>query len=68
MAFPTGQWRIQGRGPEVGPPPLSLDKTEALRAEKIFWGGPPPPPYFLDERASPLSQGLDTALRAIHGA
>ena len=29
------QWRIQGRGP-VGPPPLFLDQTKAVRSEKNF--------------------------------
>ena len=54
VAFPTGQWRIQGKDPG---PPLFLDQQK-------FFGdtGPhtPPPP--------PLSQSLDPALRAIHGA
>ena len=67
MAFPTGLWRIQGKDPGVLPP-LFLDQT------KLFWGHrpPPPPPTLLskglDDRASPLSQGLDPALQAIHGA
>ena len=42
------QSRIQGRGPEGGPP-LFLDQTEARRAEsKLFWRPGPP-----------LSQGVD---------
>ena len=64
MAFPTGLWRIQGKDPGVLPP-LFLDQT------KLFWGHRPPPPLLskgLDDRASPLSQGLDPALQAIHGA
>ena len=73
MAFPTGQWRIRGRSPGAGPPALFLVQTEAWRAEKNFFGGgapPPPPPISkgLNDRTSPLSQGLDPALRAIHGA
>ena len=32
----TGQWRIQGRGPE-GRPSLFLDENEAQRAEKVFF-------------------------------
>ena len=62
MAFPTGQWRIQGRGPGAGPPPLFLVQTEARRAEKIFFS------KGLNDRASPLSQDLDPAPQAIHGA
>ena len=40
---------------------LFLDKNEARRTEKML-GPPPPPKKFLDQRASPLSQGLDSAL------
>ena len=40
---------------------LVLDKNEARRAEKKL-GPPPPPEKILDQRASPLSQGLDSAL------
>ena len=64
------QWRIQGmdpgsRGAMV--PLLFLDKNEARRAEKMLGGPPPSPPpppseKILDDRTSPLSQGLDTAL------
>ena len=47
-------------------PPLFLDQTVAREAEKIFfWNPPPPPPPLskgLDDRATPLSQGLDPAL------
>ena len=46
------QWRIQGRGPGVRPPPLFLDQTEAQRAKEFFWR-PPTPPF---------SEGLDPAL------
>ena len=38
------QWRIQGRGPGDPPLPLSLDQTEARRAEKMFLEDRPPPP------------------------
>ena len=65
MAFPTGEWRIQGRDPG-GPPPLIFGPKQ-----KIGGGGRPPPPLLLkglDNRASPLSQGLDPALQAFHGA
>ena len=67
MAFPTGQWRIQGKDPWGLPPPPFLDQT------KIFLdtGPHPPSPLLskgLDDRTSPLSQGLDPALQAIHGA
>ena len=57
------QWPIQGkgRGAEL---PLFLEKTEAQRAEKKKLGRPAPSPLFkvLDDRAPPLSQGLDRAL------
>ena len=48
------QWRIQGRGP-VGPPPLFLDQTKAVRSPKKVFGRPPPPPLFkgLDDCPSP---------------
>ena len=46
------QWRIQGRGSGVGPPPLFLDQTEAQRAKKIF----------LETAQPPCSEGLDPAL------
>ena len=63
MAFPTGQWRIQGK--DRGPPLI-------FGPNKNFLGTPAPipPPLLskgLDNRASPLSQGLDPALRTIHG-
>ena len=48
-----------------GGPSLFLDQT------KIFFETPAPTPLLskgLDDRTSPLSQGLDPALRAIHGA
>ena len=42
---------------------LFLDKNEARRAEKKLGPPlPPPPEKILDQRASPLSQGLDSAL------
>ena len=50
----TWQWRIQGMLAAL----LFLDKNEA---EKML-GPPPPPEKILDQRASPLSQGLDSAL------
>ena len=66
------QWQIQGRGGAGGPaPPLLLDQTEARRAEKIVLetGTPLPPPLLpfplslgLDDRAPPLSEGLDSPL------
>ena len=65
MAFPTGQWRIQGKDPWGLPPPHFWTK------QKFFWTPAPTPPLLskgLDDRTSPLSQGLDPALRAIHGA
>ena len=37
------QWQIQGGGGRGGQgPPLFLNHTEALRAEKKIWGGLPP--------------------------
>ena len=51
----TWQWRIQGMLAAL----LFLDKNEARRAEKKLG---PPPEKILDQRASPLSQGLDSAL------
>ena len=42
--------------------PLFLEQAEPRRAEKIFWRPPPVSPFLsrgLDDRASPLSQGLD---------
>ena len=66
MAFPTGLWRIQGRTWGARPPSF-LDQTKILGGHR-----PPHPPSLLskglDDRTSPLSQGLDPALRAIHGA
>ena len=71
------QWQIQGWGGAGGPapPPLLLDQTEARRAEKIFFGdrhpsSPPPPLPFpfslgLDDRAPPLSEGLDSPLQMV---
>ena len=53
----TWQWRIQGRGPFLPPPPLFLDETEARRAENIFFQTTLLPP--------PLSPGLDDRARII---
>ena len=55
-----------GEGPGGPAPPYFWTKTKN-------WGGgrPAPPPLLfkgLDNRASPLSQGLDLALQTIHGA
>ena len=54
-----------GEGPGGSAPPYFWTKTKN-------WGGEtgPTPLLFkgLDNRASPLSQGLDPALQAIHGA
>ena len=53
-------------GPQGGPgTPLFLDPTEARRAEKMVFGDRSPLPSLskvLDDRAPPLSQGLDPAL------
>ena len=58
MADPGG-----GRGARAPCPPLSLDQTEATRAEKVFWGERPPPlSQGLDDRTPPLSEGLDPPL------
>ena len=56
----TWQWRIQGMLAAL----LFLDQNEARRAEKMLGPNlpPPPPEKILDQRASPLSQGLDSAL------
>ena len=40
-----GKWRIQGRGPGGGPPPLFLDQTETQRGEKFFFGDRLPLPF-----------------------
>ena len=42
------QWRIQAKGPL-----LSLDQTEARRAEKVFWRPPFALSKGLDDRAQP---------------
>ena len=39
MAFPTGQWRIQGKD-QGGPPPLVFGPNK-----NFFWTPPPPPSY-----------------------
>lgn len=50
--------------PAEGPGrPLFLDQSEARRAEKTFFLRPPPPlSHSLDDRAPPLSYGLDPPL------
>ena len=57
------QWPIKGKA-RGAQPPLFLEKTEAQRAERKIFGDRPPSPLFnvLDDRAPPLSQGLDPAL------
>ena len=45
-------------------PPLVLDQTEALRAEKNFFPDHPPLSKVQDDRL-PLSQGLDPALNKL---
>ena len=60
-----GGSRGRTRGARPPPPRLYLDQT------KFFWDTGPHPRLLskgLDDRTSPLSQGLDPALRAIHGA
>ena len=52
--------------PPPPPPPFILEQTEAQRAEKIFLEtGCPHLSKGLDDRAPPLSQGLDPALRSL---
>ena len=56
-----------GEGPGGAAPPLVLDQTEALTAEKKNFSTPPPPPALSkgqDDRP-PLSQGLDPALNKL---
>ena len=50
-----------GKGPGRPRPSLLLDQTEARRAEKIWRGDHPPISKGLDDRPSPLSQGLGPA-------
>ena len=55
------QWGIQGRGPG-GCPPLFFDHTKARRVEKVFFFWDRVPPFLsqgLDDRATPLSEGVD---------
>ena len=56
-----------GKGPGGPAPPSFLDQTKILGGHR-----PPHSPSLLskglDDRASPLSQGLDPALQAIHDA
>ena len=54
-----------GEGPgRPAPPPIFLDQTEAQRAKNFFFETAPPPPLCqgLDDRAPPLSEGLDPPL------
>ena len=53
----------EGSGPG---PPLFLDQTEVRRAEKQFLWDRAPPSQSLDDRASPLSEGLDPPLTMVH--
>ena len=59
----TFTWPVVGPGEGPGgiAPPLFLDKTDARRAEKIFWGDLPPPPL----PPSRVSQSLDPALMSL---
>ena len=61
------QWPIQGKA-RGGRPPLLLEKTERPEGPKKNFGDRSPSPLFkvLDDRAPPLSQGLDPALLLIH--
>ena len=66
MAFSNRPVADPGEGPGgPAPPPRFWTKQK-------FFGDTGPHPSLLskglDDRASPLSQGLDPALRAIHGA
>ena len=63
-------WRIHdGRGADPPAPLLFLDLTDARRAEKNFFLRLPPPPQSqgLDDRAPPLSWGLDPPLQFAWG-
>ena len=56
------QWRIQGRSPG---PRIIFRPNCGPKGRKNFLGESPPPPHLsmgLDDRATPLSQGLDPAL------
>ena len=50
-----------GEGPG-GPPLLFIGQTEAPRAEKNFFNPPPHLSQGLDDRAPPVSEGLDQPL------
>ena len=56
-----------GEGPG-GPASLTFEKTERPEGPKKKFGDRSPSPLFkvLDDRAPPLSQGLDPALLLIH--
>ena len=63
-------WSITVADPGEGPggvaPPLVLDQTEALKAEKkIFPHHPPPRVTKGQDDRPPLSQGLDPALNKL---
>ena len=52
-------------GARGGCPPLFFDHTEARRVEKVFFfqtGSPPALSQGLDDRATPLSEGVDRPL------
>ena len=59
-------WGVRGGsrgGAGGGTPPLVLDQTEALRAEKnFFWDRLPPLISGSDDGALPLPEGLDPSL------
>ena len=54
------QWRIQGNPPP--PAALLLPQTEAVGDRPHPLSPPPPPFQGLDDRAPPLSEGLDMRL------
>ena len=49
-------------------PALLIDQTEARRAEKQVSSRPPPAPFSqgLDDRGTPLSEGLDPPLHVVY--
>ena len=63
----NSQWRIQGRGPRGPGSPLIFRPSRRQEGpSKISLRPPPPPPpplsQGLDDRAHPLSEGLDPPL------
>ena len=60
----TWQWRIQGRGPFLPPPPLIFRRNWGPKGRKyLFSNNPPPPPYLRVWMTGPeLSVGLDLPL------